>query len=126
MSALLGVTVSTGFVSSCLVRLGAALTTAGFEDALKDALRAADALGTDETPAPLTDQATRAPGCHNPHVYTVRTIGAYTGGGPDLVRYGGEGATQFWLRTAIYRDDGTLMINGGAGLVVPPRPESLD
>jgi hypothetical protein len=30
MSALLGVTVSTGFVSSCLVRLDAALTTAGF------------------------------------------------------------------------------------------------
>lgn len=91
MSALLGVTVSTGFVSSCLVRLDAALTAAEFEDALKDALRAADVLGTDETPAPLTDQATRAPGCHNPHVYTVRTMCAYTGGGPDLVWYGAAG-----------------------------------
>jgi len=91
MSALLGVTVSTGFVSSCLVRLDAALTAAEFEDALKDALRAADVVGTDETPAPLTDQATRTPGCHNPHVYTVRTMGAYTGGGPDLVWYGAAG-----------------------------------
>ena len=91
MSALLGVTVSTGFVSSCLVRLDTALTTTGFEDALKDALRTADVLGTDETPAPLTDQATRAEGCHNPHVYTVRTMGAYTSGGPDLVWYGAAG-----------------------------------
>jgi hypothetical protein len=89
------VTVSTGFVSSCLVRLDTALTTAGFEDALKDALRAAEVLGTDETPAPLTDQATRAPGCHHPHVYTVRTMRGYTrtsagGQGPsrDLVWYG--------------------------------------
>lgn len=98
MSALLGVTVSTGFVSSCLVRLDTALTTAGFEDALKDALREADVLGTDETPAPLTDQATRAPGCHNPHVYTVRTMHAYTrtsaggeGTSRDLVWYGAAG-----------------------------------
>lgn len=95
MSALLGVTVSTGFVSSCLVRLDAALTTAGFEDALKDALRAADVLGTDETPAPLTEQAARAEGCHNPHVYTVRTMHAYTRGGDgpsrDLVWYGAAG-----------------------------------
>jgi hypothetical protein len=74
MSALLGVTVSTGFVSSCVVRLDTALTTARFEEALKDALRAADVVGTDETPAPLTDQATAAEGCHNPHVYTVRTM----------------------------------------------------
>jgi len=91
MSALLGVEVSTGFVSACLVRLDKALTAAGFEDALKDVLRAADVLGTDETPAPLTDAATRQPGCHNPHVYTVRTLCAYTGGGPDLVWYGAAG-----------------------------------
>ncbi|MGH3156473.1 MAG: hypothetical protein ACRDNF_07870 [Streptosporangiaceae bacterium] len=51
MAALLKAPVSTGFVSRCLVRLDAALVTAGFEDALKDALRAADVLGTDETPA---------------------------------------------------------------------------
>lgn len=91
MSALLGVQVSTGFVSSCLVRLDDALDSAGFEDALKDALKAADVLGTDETPARLTDQATREPDCHNPHVYTVRTMCAYTGGGPDLVWYGAAG-----------------------------------
>lgn len=91
MSALLGVSVSTGFVSSCLVRLDDALDTAGFEQALKDALRAADVLGTDETPARLTDTATTRPGCHNPHVYTVRTLGAYTGGGADLVWYGAAG-----------------------------------
>jgi transposase len=91
MSALLGVEVSTGFVSGCLVRLDDALDAAGFEAALKDALRAADVLGTDETPAPLTEAATREPGCHNPHVYTVRTMCAYTGGGPDLVWYGAAG-----------------------------------
>jgi len=91
MSALLGVNVSTGFVSSCLVRLDDALDAAGFEAALKDALKTADVLGTDETPAPLTAAATREPGCHNPHVYTVRTMGAYTSGGADLVWYGAAG-----------------------------------
>ena len=54
MSTLLGVAVSTGFISSCLTRLDDALTTAGFEETLKAALRAQDVLGTDETPAPLT------------------------------------------------------------------------
>ena len=29
--------------------------------------------------------------CHNPHVYTVRTMRAYTGGGADLVWYGAAG-----------------------------------
>ena len=85
--ALLKAPVSTGFVSRCLVRLDAALITAGFEDALKDALRSADVLGTDETPAPLTT----AEDCGNPHVYTVRTMRAYTGGGPDLIWYGAAG-----------------------------------
>src|SRR6266568_6340250 len=91
MGALLKAPVSTGFVSRCLVRLDAALTAAGFEDALKDALRAADVLGTDETPAPLTTAATSAEGCGNPHVYTARTMRAYTGGGPDLIWYGRGG-----------------------------------
>lgn len=91
MSALLGVEVSTGFVSSCLVRLDAALDAAGSEADLKDALTAADVLGTDETPARLTEAATREPGCHNPHVYTVRTMCTYTGGGPDPVWYGAAG-----------------------------------
>src|SRR5271169_3020106 len=91
MDALLGAPVSAGFVSRCLVRLDAALITAGFEDVLKDALRTADVLGTDETPAPLTSAATSAEGCGNPHVYTVRTMRAYTGGGPDLIWYGAAG-----------------------------------
>ena len=115
MSTLLGVAVSTGFISSCLTRLDDALTTAGFEEALKAALLAQDVLGTDETPAPLTAAAIAAAAaaaaaaataaaaaaaarplaatsdCHNPHVYTVRTMGAYTGGGPDLVWYGAAG-----------------------------------
>ena len=50
MGALFKAPVSMGFVSRCLVRLDAALTAAAFEDALKDALRASDVLGTDETP----------------------------------------------------------------------------
>jgi len=91
MGALLKAPVSTGFVSRCLVRLDAALITAGFEDALKDALRAADVLGTDEIPAPLTTAAASAEGCGNPHVCTVRTMRAYTGGGPDLIWYGAAG-----------------------------------
>jgi transposase len=126
MSALLGVEVSTGFISSCLTRLDTALTTAGFEQALKTALRAQEVLGTDETPAPLTDTAKTdtaktdtaktdtaktdtaktdtarsdaagtdaarsAQDCSNPHVYTVRTMRAYTGGGADLVWYGAAG-----------------------------------
>ena len=68
MGALLKAPVSTGFVSRCLVRLDAALIAAGFEDALKSALRAADVLGTDETPAPLTGAATSAEGCGNPQL----------------------------------------------------------
>ncbi len=88
MGALLRAPVSTGFVSRCLVRLDAALTAAGFEDALKDALRASEVLGTDETPAPLTTAAASEQGCGNPHAYTVRTMRAWTGGGPDLIWYG--------------------------------------
>src|SRR5260370_21146159 len=91
MGALPKAPVSAGFVSRCLVRLDAALTAARFEDALKDALKAADVLGTDEPPAPLTTAATSAEGCANPHVYTVRTMNAYTGGGPDLIWYGAAG-----------------------------------
>jgi transposase len=91
MGALFKAPVSTGFVSRCLARLDAALTAARFEDTLKDALRAAEVLGTDETPAPLTTAATSADGCGNPHVYTVRTMRAYTGGGADLIWYGAAG-----------------------------------
>jgi hypothetical protein len=99
MSTLLGAPVSTGFVSSCLARLDAALTGAGFEDGLKAALRGQDVLGTDETPAPLTATgagAEKDEECGNPQVYTVRTLHAYTragAGGPvgDLVWYGAAG-----------------------------------
>ncbi|MGH3124477.1 MAG: IS66 family transposase [Streptosporangiaceae bacterium] len=91
MAALLHAPVSAGFVSRCLARLDAALAAAGFEDALKDALRAAGVLGTDETPAPLATAAASAEDCANPHVYTVRTLRGWTGGGPDLIWYGAAG-----------------------------------
>jgi transposase len=74
MGALLKAPISTGFVSRCLARPDAALTAAAFGEALKDALRASDVPGTDETPAPLTTAATSAKNCGNPHVYTVRTM----------------------------------------------------
>jgi hypothetical protein len=107
MAALLGAPVSTGFVSSCLTRLDTALSTAGFEDELKGALREQDVLGTDETPAPLTATGAAAEkneDCGNPQVFTVRTMRAYTrgwAGDPtadltadltgDLVWYGAAG-----------------------------------
>lgn len=126
MGALPKAPVSTGFVSRCLVRLDAALIAAGFEDALKDALRASDVLGTDETPAPLTGAATSAEGCGNPHVYTVRTMRAYTGGGPDLIWYGAAGdrtkasITGFGIldgyRGVLVRDDYGGYLSYDAGL----------
>src|SRR5437773_35960 len=126
MGALLRAPVSTGFVSRCLVRLDAALIAAGFEGALKDALRAADVLGTDETPAPLTTAATSAEDCGNPHVYTVRTMRAYTGGGPDLIWYGAAGnrtklaITGFGIldgyRGVLVRDDYGGYLSYDAGL----------
>src|SRR5271169_1992151 len=126
MGALFKAPVSTGFVSRCLVRLDAALTAAGFEDALKDALRAADVLGTDETPAPLTTSATSAEDCGNPHVYTVRTMHAYTGGGADLIWYGAAGnrtklaITGFGIldgyRGVLVRDDYGGYLSYDAGL----------
>src|SRR6266581_2694599 len=126
MGALLKAPVSTGFVSRCLVRLDAALIAAGFEGALKDALRAADVLGTDETPAPLTTAATSAEGCGNPHVYTVRTMLAYTGGGADLIWFGAAGnrtklaITGFGIldgyRGVLVRDDYGGYLSYDAGL----------
>ncbi|MGO8981178.1 MAG: IS66 family transposase, partial [Streptosporangiaceae bacterium] len=126
MGALLKAPVFAGFVSRCLVRLDAALVTAGFEDALKDALRSADVPGTDETPAPLTTAATSAEDCGNPHVCTVRTMRAYTGGGPDLIWYGAAGnrtkasITGFGildgLAGALVRDDYGGYLSCDAGL----------
>jgi transposase len=112
MSALFNAPVSAGFVSRCLVRLDAALTAAGFEDALKDALRAADVLGTDETSAPLATAAASAEGCGNPHVYTARTMHAYAGGGPDLIWYGAAGNR---TKAAIA---GFAILDGFAGVLV--------
>ena len=96
------------------------------KDALKDALRAADVLGTDETPAPLTTAAAAAENCGNPHVYTVRTMRAYTGGGPDLIWYGAAGnrtkapVTGFGIldgyRGALVRDDYGGYLRYDAGL----------
>jgi transposase len=94
MSDLLGVVISTGFVSSCLARLDGALVEAGFEDALKAGLARAEVLGTDETPAALTTGETRKDDCYNPHVFTVRTMRAYTGcpaPAGDLLWYGAAG-----------------------------------
>ena len=102
MAALLGAPVSTGFVSSCLARLDTALTTAGFEEELKGALREQEVLGTDETPAPLTAAGAAAEkneDCSNPQVFTVRTMRDYTRGwagdpedlAGDLVWYGAAG-----------------------------------
>ena len=126
MAALLKAPVSTGFVSRCLVRLDTALTAAAFEGALKDALRASDVLGTDETPAPLATAATSEQDCGNPHVYTVRTMHAYTGGGPDLIWYGAAGnrtkaaITGFGIldgyRGVLVRDDYGGYLSYDAGL----------
>ena len=91
MSTLLGVAVSTGFISSCLTRLDDALTTAGFEETLKAALRAQDVLGTDETPAPLTDRRRRQrPGLPQPaRVHRAHDAGLHRRrAGPGLVRRG--------------------------------------
>ena len=130
MGALLRAPVSTGFVSRCLVRLDAALIAAGFEGVLKGALRAAEVLGTDETPAPLATAATSAEDCGNPHVYTVRTMLAYTGGGADLIWYGAAGnrtklaITGFGIsggyRGVLVRDD----YGGHLSATTPGSPES--
>jgi len=97
MSQLLGVDVSTGYVSSCLARLDEALTASGFEPELKAALCEADVLGTDETPAPITPSGVAAETARtgadisNPHVFTVRTMRECTGGAGDLVWFGAAG-----------------------------------
>ena len=103
MSALSGAPVSTGFIPSCPARPDTALTTAGFEEELKAALREQEVLGTEETPAPPTASGAAAEkdeDCTDPQVFTVRTMRAYTRGRPgdpvedlsaDLVWYGAVG-----------------------------------
>jgi transposase len=65
MDALLGVPVSTGFVARALERLPQRLAAAGFDEAMRAALRAEGVLCADETPTnvihtrPLMSRASR-------------------------------------------------------------------
>ena len=75
MSALLGAPVSAGFVARAHERLAHRLEVAGFDAAMKAALRAEEALCADETPVNVIrnsagDDAVLA---GSPHVVTVRT-----------------------------------------------------
>jgi transposase len=77
MAALLGAPVSPGFVARAHERLAARLEAAGFDAAMKVALRAERALCADETPANVISTAgpggVVVPG--SPQVITVRTPG---------------------------------------------------
>jgi len=77
MSALLGAPVSAGFVARAHERLAQRLDAAGFDAAMKAALRAEPALCADETPVNVLRNAgpdgTMLAG--SPHVVTVRTPG---------------------------------------------------
>lgn len=126
MAALLGVPVSTGYVSACLARLDAALVAAGFEQELKAALCEQEVLGTDETPAPITPTGAAAEAAKtgqdisNPHVFTVRTLCSYTGGGGDLVWFGAAGTRTKKEITAFGipdNFDGTLVRDDFGGYV---------
>jgi hypothetical protein len=76
MEALLGTPVSSGFVARALARLAERLRAAGFDEAMKDALRAEEVLCGDETPANVIRRdagpnARQAKGA--PHAVTIRT-----------------------------------------------------
>ncbi|MCA1682137.1 MAG: IS66 family transposase [Actinobacteria bacterium] len=76
MQSLLSVAVSTGFVARALERFAQRLDAAGFDDAMKTALRAQDVLCVDETPTNVIHKNTDehgqpVPG--SPHAVTVRT-----------------------------------------------------
>ena len=75
MAALLGAPVSAGFVARAHERLAARLDAAGFDAAMKAALRAEAALCADETPVNVVrstgPDGAAIPG--SPHVVTVRT-----------------------------------------------------
>lgn len=74
---LTGQDVSAGFVDKASARLAAALTAAGFEEAMQAALMAEPVLTADESPvevvAPATDPGTGAPVPGAPHVFVLRT-----------------------------------------------------
>ena len=63
----------------------------GFQDALKTPGQRPGRAGSTRIWGPLTGAAASADGCGNPHVFTVRTMRAYTGGGADLIWYGAAG-----------------------------------
>jgi hypothetical protein len=109
MEALLDVPVSSGFVARAVERLAQRLAAAGFDDAMRTALRAEDVLCADETPtnviAKNTDEHGQpVPG--SPHAVTVRT--------PDarLVWYAPIGSRS---KTAIA---GLGVLDGYAGYLV--------
>jgi hypothetical protein len=84
--ALLGVPVSAGFVARANERLAEDLAAAGFDEAMKSALRAEPVLCGDESPVNVLrrdlDEATGAPLDGSPHLLAVRTPW------PGLVWYG--------------------------------------
>ena len=77
IEALLGVSVSTGFVARAAERVAHRLEAAGFDAAIRNALRAEDVLLGDETPVNVAfkacDPETGAPVPGAEHVVTVRT-----------------------------------------------------
>ncbi len=76
MAALLGAPVSTGFVDRVLERFAQRLAAAGFEEAMKTALRAEEVLCADETPTNVIHKDTDTHGQPipgSPHAVTVRT-----------------------------------------------------
>jgi hypothetical protein len=77
IDALFGVEVSAGFVARATERLADTLKGAGFDEAMKAALRAEDVLCGDESPVNVltndTDAATGEPVAGAPHAVTLRT-----------------------------------------------------
>lgn len=75
MEALLGAPVSTGFVARAQQRLADMLDDAGFDEAMKQALRAEPVLGADESPVNIVSNvdADGQPAAGSPHIVTVRT-----------------------------------------------------
>jgi hypothetical protein len=76
IGALFGVPVSAGFAARALARLSGRLGDAGFDEAMKEALRAEDVLCADETPVNVIRRDT-GPGGEPvkgaPHAVTIRT-----------------------------------------------------
>jgi hypothetical protein len=77
IDALFGVEVSTGFIARAAQRLAETLDTAGFDEAMKAALRAEEVLCADESPVNVLtndlDHTTGAPVAGAPHAVALRT-----------------------------------------------------